>query len=361
MTRASQLTHIRQLCCIGVPGQALMPTLLRALRGIVSAESAGFFWVDAKGDMTNLYAERMLPPGLMKLYFQRFYDGAEHPFRQAFLSRAASGDSVSSSSASSELIRTAYYNEILRHLDAHHVLYAVIRDQGNALGQLSLYRPKSAPAFTAADRTGIKDISRYVAHAVNRPASLSADEPDIDSSAEGLIEADRNGVITRGVASSLNLLSMATQPAFSPKHMPLVIGDDLPRSIVPLVERLHAVLAGIDEPAPRQHFETQWGRFLVSVYALDDHLAGPDARVGIHVRRRLPLVLRLAESMGELGLSPQQREVAMLLAQGKTNQEISTALNITGNTASYHIKQLFARLDAHDRADAVAKLIHPPR
>ena len=47
MKHASQLAHIRQLCCIGLPGQALMPALLRAIREYVSAESAGFFWVDA--------------------------------------------------------------------------------------------------------------------------------------------------------------------------------------------------------------------------------------------------------------------------------------------------------------------------
>src|SRR6185369_12772247 len=119
MKRSVQLAHIRQLCCLGYPGQSLMPALLRAVREFIGADSAGFFWVDAKGDMTNLFAERMLPPGLMRLYFERHYDGVEHPFRKAFLQRAGSLDHVSSSSASPELLKTAYYNDILRHLDAH--------------------------------------------------------------------------------------------------------------------------------------------------------------------------------------------------------------------------------------------------
>ena len=67
MKRTAQLAHIRQLCCIGINGQALMPTLLRAVREYAAADSAGFFWVDANGDMTNLYADRMLAPGLMRL------------------------------------------------------------------------------------------------------------------------------------------------------------------------------------------------------------------------------------------------------------------------------------------------------
>ena len=69
------------------------------------------------------------------------------------------------------------------------------------------------------------------------------------------------------------------------------------------------------------------------------------------------MLVKLAEAMGSLELSPQQREVALLLAQGKSNQEIGAALNVSNNTASYHIKQLFLRLDAHDRAEAVSRLL----
>ena len=61
--------------------------------------------------------------------------------------------------------------------------------------------------------------------------------------------------------------------------------------------------------------------------------------------------------MGALDISPQQREVALLLAQGRSNQEIATALNVSNNTVNYHIKQLFMRLDAHDRAGVVEKML----
>lgn len=69
------------------------------------------------------------------------------------------------------------------------------------------------------------------------------------------------------------------------------------------------------------------------------------------------MILKLAEAMGAFDLSPQQREVALLLAQGRSNQQIGVAMNVSGNTVNYHIKQLFIRLDAHDRADAVSKML----
>jgi hypothetical protein len=140
--------RVRQLCCLGLPGELLMASLLPSLRELVPSDSAGFFWVDARGEMSNLYAERMLTADVMALYFERFYEGKEASFRQAFLERASAPEGVVATSADAQLQKTEYYNEIMRRLDAHHVLYGIVREQGAALGQISLYRSADAPAFT---------------------------------------------------------------------------------------------------------------------------------------------------------------------------------------------------------------------
>ena len=51
MRPAELRVHIRQLCCLGVTGEQLMPALLKAVRQLVGAESAALFWVDAHGDI----------------------------------------------------------------------------------------------------------------------------------------------------------------------------------------------------------------------------------------------------------------------------------------------------------------------
>ncbi len=71
-----------------------MASLLPALRELVPSDSAGFFWVDSRGEMRNLYAERLLPADVMSLYFERYYEGREASFRKAFLERAAAPDGV---------------------------------------------------------------------------------------------------------------------------------------------------------------------------------------------------------------------------------------------------------------------------
>jgi len=49
--------------------------------------------------------------------------------------------------------------------------------------------------------------------------------------------------------------------------------------------------------------------------------------------------------------------VALLLARGFTNVQVAAELSVTLNTASDHVKQLFAKLDAHDRAEVIARVL----
>lgn len=56
----------------------------------------------------------------------------------------------------------------------------------------------------------------------------------------------------------------------------------------------------------------------------------------------------------QVELTPRQLEVLQLLAQGKTNQEIAQLLHITLYTARHHVSEILARLQASNRAEAVA-------
>lgn len=54
-------------------------------------------------------------------------------------------------------------------------------------------------------------------------------------------------------------------------------------------------------------------------------------------------------------LTGREQDVLQLLAQGMTNKEIAEKLVITTNTVKRHLKSIFAKLDIHNRAAAVAK------
>jgi DNA-binding CsgD family transcriptional regulator len=56
-------------------------------------------------------------------------------------------------------------------------------------------------------------------------------------------------------------------------------------------------------------------------------------------------------------LTAREREVAAFVAQGKSNPEIAGALGVSLNTANYHVKQLFTKLNAHERSEVAPKLL----
>jgi DNA-binding CsgD family transcriptional regulator len=52
-----------------------------------------------------------------------------------------------------------------------------------------------------------------------------------------------------------------------------------------------------------------------------------------------------------------EHQVLELVAEGMRNKEIAAALGISADTAGMHVKNLYAKLDVHDRTAAVAKAI----
>jgi DNA-binding CsgD family transcriptional regulator len=56
----------------------------------------------------------------------------------------------------------------------------------------------------------------------------------------------------------------------------------------------------------------------------------------------------------ELGLTPREREVLALVADGRTNRQIAEALFISQKTASVHVSNILAKLGVANRAEAGA-------
>ena len=56
----------------------------------------------------------------------------------------------------------------------------------------------------------------------------------------------------------------------------------------------------------------------------------------------------------ELGLTPREREVLALVADGRTNRQIAEALFISAKTASVHVSNILAKLRVTNRGEAAA-------
>jgi DNA-binding CsgD family transcriptional regulator len=59
-------------------------------------------------------------------------------------------------------------------------------------------------------------------------------------------------------------------------------------------------------------------------------------------------------------LSPREKEIARMVADGRTNQAIAGALDISVWTVSTHLRRIFAKLAVCSRAEMVARLLGQP-
>jgi DNA-binding NarL/FixJ family response regulator len=61
--------------------------------------------------------------------------------------------------------------------------------------------------------------------------------------------------------------------------------------------------------------------------------------------------------VGREPLSPRERQVLALVAQGRSNRQIASTLVVTEHTAKYHVAQLLNKLGAGSRAEAVTRAV----
>lgn len=357
-TPAQLRVHIRQLCCLGLPGEQLMPPLLKAVRELVGADSAAFFWVDTQGEMLKLYSEKTLPEEVMKVYFNRYYETGESAFRRAFNERARQPQPVMAVTPTEEMERSPYYNDIMRRLDAHYVLYGIVREQGHAIGQLSLYRSKRGRPFAAAQQAELSSIIRYIEHGVSqRSRSLSVPDEFLDASDDAVFLMCGDGSVTALPVAAQKLLVLATRGRMGPDEAQGGVAEGAQSVLRRLADRLRASTLGEEGTPPVEVIDNTWGRFVLRAYALADGPLDAATPFAVRIHRQEPMLLRFVGALAGLGLSPQQREIAAGLARGATNHELAEALGVSVNTIAYHVKQLFQRLDTHDRQEMIAKVL----
>ncbi|MBH5321605.1 helix-turn-helix transcriptional regulator [Aurantiacibacter sediminis] len=70
--------------------------------------------------------------------------------------------------------------------------------------------------------------------------------------------------------------------------------------------------------------------------------------------RRICMLLD-ADAMQDVRLSDQETNIMHWIAQGKSNTDIATILDISPNTVSTHTKRIFRKLDTSDRVTATVK------
>lgn len=338
---------LRQLCALGLPATTVLPALLPVLRELVGADNAAFFYCSAKGDITSMYAERLPPPQAMARYHREYF---MVDFRHKYRARVAASSPISRYSVTAQDKATEQYRQVVGQLGGDHILYAIVRHGKQVLGQLSLYRSPGGVAFSDAQEQALADVLHYLGAALSvpTPTPLAANAARISEEAMAVLTPA--GEVLFADAQWDRLVRLARGEVISPSNAYLEC-QALPHFV------RKVLTLTFNAPSAVYRVESPWGSFVFRHHLLGSAADAEGAEVvALRVSRLTAEPLQLTLGAAALDLSPQQREVALLLARGHSNAEVAKLLHITQNTASYHVKQVFARLGVHDRG-AVGRVL----
>jgi DNA-binding CsgD family transcriptional regulator len=350
--------RFKQLCCLGLGGKAVMPALFRELRTIIPSSGQAFFFVDERGTLSDIYDENPETGSLAPLYMEEFYDRRErsigYSFSDSLRQRSVHGLEEIASVDLAAFRRSEFYNVIFRPLGYDDFIRLVVRAPGRIFGAVSPHRSPGERRFTPEDRRRLAGLESFLAHAFADERASSA--ALVESGAIGLIIADSAGRPVYFSGEGRRLLFLATHPRTEPCAS-VRRGASLPPALVRLCRTLGRVFS--DDPsaaAPVHHHRNVWGGFSFRAHWLE--AAGPGARlIGITVSHQEPLPVKLTHNLQHLALSRRQSEVCLLLAMGSSYDQIANKLGISKHTAIAHGRWIYDKLDVHNRAELINRLL----
>jgi DNA-binding NarL/FixJ family response regulator len=69
------------------------------------------------------------------------------------------------------------------------------------------------------------------------------------------------------------------------------------------------------------------------------------------------LVKQLPRLKNEYSLTPHETRILKLMIAGKSYKAMAATLGVSLNTVSFHVRHIYDKLDAHSKAEAVAKAL----
>jgi DNA-binding CsgD family transcriptional regulator len=340
---------VRQLCASGVPGPLLLPALLPAIRGVVPADSAAFFYVSADSEMDAVIAEKLLSVEDMARYYELYYHDEAVAFRNGFEKRRAAPSPVSSKSLSSAERNTNYYKHILSKLGADHILYAVVAFGGTAIGQLSLYR-SSESGFTKQDEAALASLLPLISKALatqKKPIAAETPAPQSLSNTSYAVISAEGDVLARS-------------PRFDAEIRLAAVGKISPKFARAEEHKIQLFLRSVLDAwrklgsnSAQYHSKTLqtelWLERLTSVSGLSEQWI-------VRLEHNSAPQVSNIKGAQRWGLSPQQSNIALHLANGLSNSQIAHRESISANTAAYHVKAIFSKLGINRRGEIREKL-----
>jgi DNA-binding CsgD family transcriptional regulator len=242
--------------------------------------------------------------------------------------------------------RSARYRDLLEPSGIPFELRAAFVNRGRCWGAVHIARREHQRDFTAEDASALARITGAIADGIRTSLRFDAARQEQDGTGPGLV-----------VLNAANDVELITGPArellASMRSAAIPTTDQTPPTAVLAL----AAFARRRRNAPDQQPDvvgvpTSSGWITLHASLPDGRADGQVAIVLERTASPQTTMLRLEAD----GVTPREREIATLIAQGLTNPEIAEALVLSPFTVQDHIKSLFEKTGVSSRQGLVARV-----
>ena len=172
-TAVRAAARFRQLSCLGLDREAVIPELLKELHALIPSFSNSFHFADERGGLANIYFENTDLLRLWPLYQQQILERSERQVKGLAFSdgsREQVGVHEFNEAVTEDqeyFHRSDHYNLIVRRVGYDsNFLRLYFREKGHVLGGLTVWRSPSAVDWTAEDKRRLASLESFFIHAL---------------------------------------------------------------------------------------------------------------------------------------------------------------------------------------------------
>jgi DNA-binding CsgD family transcriptional regulator len=347
-----KIAYLRQLCCSGLDKEIVIPEFLRAVQQVLPSSSNTCCLVEKK----FAPAEFFLDYGPIDI--PGFHDimlGYWIPNRIFDLGRWFAKHPIYTNPLilDEKFYKSDLYGSIFSKLGQHHMMNAPAHYMGVRVAMITLYRQPNCNPFDAHEQAIFLRLLPYVAHAMK--ASVSKDIQYCENGANGIMIMDHQGTVIYQSQVAKKLLDLACNPLMC-SQAPLQKAS-LMAKLAQVCHSLNSIFLGEESATPSWCHVNGRGRFIFRAQWLDKLANEPGGLIGITIEHQEPQLIKILRAIQDTPLTPIQREVAVLLAQGATNEKIGKTLHIKLTTTKCHIRNIYNRLEIESRGQLLPELL----
>ena len=352
-----ELAYLRQLCCLGLPKETLIKEFLCEITKVIPSHQNAFSSIDP---FEFKPADIILAFDVGQEMTQLIHTINLTYWTPELTNNVAtwfkSHKTISEFSViEKDFINSDMYNLIFRPLDQQHFLMTLLHFQGFPIGTMELFRGRNQKPFNTYEEILFGHLGSYLVHGLT--ASNNNICQYVDDGITGLLLMDVDGKIVFQSSTSKSLLMKACFPLLSLSIEPQSNEYHLLKKLAQMCRNLNLIFKNKEAQPPSFCHTNGLGLFIFTAHWLEPENREPGGLIGVTIEHQEPQVLKIVRALRDTPLSPTQKEVALLLAQRISSDEICQRLHIKKTTLKDHTGKIFTKLDISRREELLPLLL----